>query len=218
MLYKIIAVLTLSLICFTSCADKPSAEIPDIQTAKIGSTVENIHETSEITVLSESNSILLTESTETVEEEIEWDVAYIRPKAIDKITDEIIRTDYAEYVSERDGIEISADSVHGIFNFGTENKYRILVMCPSEIHTDDIQTLHLQWLPIPEDDCDCYPYIDVELPSGSYDALAYRHGRFYPIENAIFDGILSYNIAGIINDYMNDYYNENSNECIYIVE
>ncbi|MBQ8780583.1 MAG: hypothetical protein IJZ72_02755 [Oscillospiraceae bacterium] len=214
MLCKKTTALALILICLTSCANKPSAEITDTQTVKVTETVES---TSEATVFSESDSTLLTESTETEEEGIKWDAAYIKPKAIDKITDEIIRSDYAEYVSERDGREISADSVHGVFNFGTENKYRILVMCPSEAHTDDIRTLHLQCLPIPEDDCDCYPFIDVELPSGSYDALAYRHGRFYPIENAIADGLVSYDMAYIISDYMVDYYG-GGKECIYTIK
>ena len=210
MLYKKITALTLSLICLTACTNKPSEEITDTQTV-------NSAVTSETATFSETSSISSAETTETEEEEIQWDAAYIRPRAIDKITDETIRSDYAEYVSERDGREISADSVHGVFNFGTENKYRILVMCPSEIHTDDIRTLHLQCMPIPEDDCDCYPYITVELPSGSYDALAYRHGKFYPIEDAINEGLLSYDIAYTISDYMVDFYS-GGKECSYTVE
>lgn len=215
MLYrKLTAIIALTL-CLTACGDN-SNDIyywdSDGNPITFSDTVGAGYEVSE----AETIAYTETENTES-EEDIEWDVAYIRPETIDKITDGIIRSDYAEYVSVRDGREISADDVHGVFNFGTENNYRILVMCPSEVHTDDIKTLHLQCVPLPEDDCDCYPFIDVELPSGSYEAFAYGHGRFYPLEEAIDDNLISYDMAMIISDYMVEYYGGDA-ECVYTVE
>lgn len=167
----------------------------------------------ETQTLYEEASAETTEEAEETEQE-SGDDGYCKPQMIDKAADELIRSDYAAYVSSRDGTDVYADDVHGVFNYGTDNGYMLLVMCPSEAYTCDIKIIELPCMDMPEDDCDCYPFKSVELPSGSYEMYAYKDSCFYPITDALSNKLISYDTAYIISDYTH----EGNTECVYTVE
>lgn len=137
------------------------------------------------------------------------------PTVLDRETDRRIRSDYAAYVSARDNREITADRVTGQFYYGNDNGYMLLVMCPSDSYTDDLREYKLQIMDIPDDDCDCYPYVDAMLPSGMFEMLAYKDGKFIDIETAISEKLISYEAVSSIASYMDLFYTEGNQMCVY---
>lgn len=163
--------------------------------------------------LEEMGWIAVSDNSETVQ--TDENTAYMTPTILDRETDRRIRTDYAAYVSARDNREITANRVTGQFYFGNDNGYMLLVMCPSDGYTEDIREYKLQIMDIPDDDCDCYPYVDVMLPSGMFEMLAYKDGTFIDIETAISEKLISYDAASRIASYMDLYYTEGNKMCVY---
>lgn len=163
--------------------------------------------------LEEMGWIAVSDNSETVQ--TDETTADMTPTVLDRETDRRIRTDYAAYVSARDNKEITADRVTGQFYFGNDNGYMLLVMCPSDSYTDDLREYSLQIMDIPDDDCDCYPYVDVMLPSGMFELLAYKDGTFTDIETAISEKLISYDAASRIAEYMDLCYSEGI-RCVYI--
>lgn len=137
------------------------------------------------------------------------------PTVLDRETDRRIRSDYAAYISARDNREITADWVTGQFYYGDDNGYMLLVMCPSNSYTEDIREYKLQIMDIPDDDCDCYPYVEIILPSGMFELLAYKDGTFTDIETAISEKLISYEAASGIAAYMDKLYSEGDQTCVY---
>lgn len=168
-------------------------------------TIANLEELGWIAVSDNSETVQTDETT-----------AYMTPTVLDRETDRRIRTDYAAYVSARDNREITADRVTGQFYYGNDNGYMLLVMCPSESYTDDLREYSLQIMDIPDDDCDCYPYVDVMLPSGMFEMLAYKDGTFIDIETAISEKLISYDAASRIAEYMDLCYSEGDQMCVYM--
>ena len=166
-----------------------------------------------LTNLEEMGWIAVSDNSETVQND--ETTADMTPTVLDRETDRRIRSDYAAYVSARDNREITADRVTGQFYFGNDNGYMLLVMCPSDGYTEDIREYKLQIMDIPDDDCDCYPYVDVMLPSGMFELLAYKDGTFTDIETAISEKLISYDAVSRIAEYMDLYYSEGDLTCVY---
>lgn len=139
----------------------------------------------------------------------------ITPTVLDRETDRRIRSDYAAYVSARDNTEISADTVTGQFYFGNDNGYMLLVMCPYDYYTLDEMEYKLPIMDIPDDDCDCYPYVHIILPSGMFQLLAYKDGTFTDINTAVNEKLISYDAISSIASYMDKFYAEGDQTCIY---
>lgn len=137
------------------------------------------------------------------------------PTVLDRETDRRIRSDYAAFVSARDNKDITIDQVTGQFYFGEDNGYMLLVMCPSNFFTEDIKEYTLPIMDIPDDDCDCYPYVVVTLPSGMFELLAYKDGTFIDIETAISEKLISYEAVSSIAAYMDKLYSEGDQTCVY---
>ncbi|MGN1137323.1 MAG: hypothetical protein ACI4SF_14025 [Oscillospiraceae bacterium] len=163
--------------------------------------------------LEEMGWIAVSDNSDTVQ--TDETTAYMTPTVLDRETDRRIRSDYAAYVSARDNREITADSVRGQFYYGNDNGYMLLVMCPSDSYTDDLREYSLQIMDIPDDDCDCYPYVDVMLPSGMFEMLAYKDGIFIDIETAISEKLISYDAVSRIAEYMDLCYSEGDQMCVY---
>ncbi len=140
---------------------------------------------------------------------------HMTPTVLDRETDRRIRSDYAAYVSARDNTEISADTVTGQFYFGNDNGYMLLVMCPYDYYTLDVMEYKLPIMDIPDDDSDCYPYVDVVLPSGMFQLLAYKDGTFTDINTAISEKLISYDAVSSIASYMDKVYAEGDQTCVY---
>lgn len=137
------------------------------------------------------------------------------PTVLDRETNRRIRSDYAAYVSARDNKEITADWVTGQFYYGNDNGYILLVMCPSDSSTLEEREYSLQIMDIPYDNCNCYPYVYVMLPSGMFEMLAYKGGTFIDIETAISEKLISYDAVSSIVSYMDLYYTEGNQMCVY---
>lgn len=163
--------------------------------------------------LEEMGWIAISNNSETVQNDEK--TADMTPTVLDRETDRRIRSDYAAYVSARDNIEITADGVTGQFYFGNDNGYMLLVMCPSNAFTADVKEYTLPIMDIPDEDCDCYPYVEITLPSGMFELLAYKDGTFTDIETAISEKLISYDAVSSIASYMNLYYTEGNQTCVY---
>lgn len=135
-------------------------------------------------------------------------------------TDLQLRTDYAAYVCGTGRYDVSADDVCGEFYYGTYNGYMIAVMCPYHFYTDDIGVCKLRCTDadLKDPDCDRYPYIDVELPSGMFEMYAYKDNKFIPIEEAFEEKLIDYSVSKMIADYMDAYYRRGDRTCVYSVE
>lgn len=140
---------------------------------------------------------------------------HMTPTVLDRETDRRIRSDYAAYVSARDNTEISAETVTGHFYFGNDNGYMLLVMCPYDYYTLDEMEYKLPIMDIPDDDCDCYPYVHIILPSGMFQLLAYKDGTFTDINTAVNEKLISYDAISSIASYMDKFYAEGDQTCIY---
>ena len=190
------------------------------ETNKIAETTTNSPPSDTTTSEStETNKIAepTTDSTpsETTETSINKTIPTITPTVLDRETDRRIRSDYAAYVSARDNTEISADTVTGQFYFGNDNGYMLLVMCPYDYYTLDVMEYKLPIMDIPDDDSDCYPYVDVILPSGMFQLLAYKDGTFTDINTAISERLISYDAVSSIASYMDKFYAEGDQSCVY---
>lgn len=221
---KTLAVLALAA-CMTSCAETDISS--NTEAAAYGDTDVNIitfSETEEIkseTTTTESTEPNITTETTTASspsettEIISPKTPTITPTVLDRETDRRIRSDYAAYVSARDNTEISADTVTGQFYFGNDNGYMLLVMCPYDYYTLDVMEYKLPIMDIPDDDSDCYPYVDVVLPSGMFQLLAYKDGTFTDINTAISEKLISYDAVSSIASYMDKVYAEGDQTCVY---
>ncbi len=220
---KALAVLTLAA-CMTSCAEtniSSNTEGADYWDDG-GNTITfsgTEYETT-ITEVSETNkknteTTTASTSSETTETSNYKTIPYMTPIVLDRETDRKLRSDYAAYVSARDNTEISADTVTGQFYFGNDNGYMLLVMCPYDYYTLDEMEYKLPIMDIPDDDCDCYPYVDIILPSGMFQLLAYKDGTFTDINTAVNEKLISYDAVSSIASYMDKYYAEGDKMCIY---
>lgn len=139
--------------------------------------------------------------------------AYMTPTVLDRETDRRIRTDYAAYVSARDNREITADCVTGQFYYGNDNGYMILVMCPYPFYTADEKVYTFE--NNKDDDRNNYTRIDIILPSGMFEMLAYKDGTIIDINTAISEKLISYDAVSSIASYMDLYYTEGNQMCVY---
>ncbi len=246
MRYKKSLVFTALIICLTACSKKTVSDTTDGANYRdadgnpitFSETVGKGYETSIADVLeigkadNEVSTVTSLASTEvngndkdntdistilTLSEGTQTDITETIP-AIDKETDRQIRSDYAIYVSERDNRQVNADDVAGIYNYGMENGYRLLVMCPSESFTEDIQEIRLPYMDLPDDDCDCFPYLLITLPSGTYEMVVYKDNTFTDIVTAVNEKLISYDAVVKIEGYMNLYYTEGNQMCVYKIE
>lgn len=222
---KALAVLALAA-CMTSCAETDIASNTEgaAYGDANGNTItfsETVREESETSTARSTETNKIAETTtdsapsETTETSINKTIPTITPTVLDRETDRRIRSDYAAYVSARDNTEISADTVTGQFYFGNDNGYMLLVMCPYDYYTLDVMEYKLPIMDIPDDDCDCYPYVDVILPSGMFQLLAYKDGTFTDINTAINDKLISYDAVSSIASYMDKLYAEGDQTCVY---
>lgn len=239
---KTLAVLALAA-CMTSCAENDIAnntegaaygdadvniitfsetvgEVSEASTAESSETNKTTEATtnaapSETTTAESTETTTALSPSETTETSSSQIILTITPTVLDRETDRRIRSDYAAYVSARDNTEISADTVTGQFYFGNDNGYMLLVMCPYDYYTLDVMEYKLPIMDIPDNDCDCYPYVDVILPSGMFQLLAYKDGSFTDINTAINEKLISYDAVSSIASYMDKVYAEGDQTCVY---
>lgn len=161
--------------------------------------------------LEELGWIAVSDNSDTVQ--TDETTAYMTPTVLDRETDRRIRTDYAAYVSARDNREITADCVTGQFYYGNDNGYMILVMCPYPFYTADEKVYTFE--NNKDDDRNNYTRIDIILPSGMFEMLAYKDGTFIDIETAISEKLISYDAVSRIAEYMDLCYSEGDQMCVY---
>ena len=189
-----------SMTTFYSIEKLSEGDISDIS----AETLYDLEEMGWIAISNNSETVQTDETTPT-----------LTPTVLDRETDRRIRSDYAAFVSARDNKDITIDQVTVQFYYGDDNGYMLLVMCPSNSFTEEIKEYTLPIMDIPDEDCDCYPYVEVTLPSGMFELLAYKDGTFTDIETAVNEKLISYEADSDIVAYMDKLYSEGDQTCVY---